>query len=113
MTLLSTLALATALGGGSVDVSINEIRIDQPGSDNDEFFELAGAPGTDLTNVYYISIGDGSAGSGVVESITDLTGSVIPASGYFVAAESSFSLGTADLVANLGFENSDNRIGRP
>ena len=110
MTLLSTLALATALGGGggSVDVSINEIRIDQPGSDNDEFFELVGAPGTDLTNVYYISIGDGSAGSGVVESITDLTGSVIPASGYFVAAESSFSLGTADLVADLGFENSDN-----
>ena len=107
MTLLSTLALTTALGGGG-PVTINEIRIDQPGTDNDEFFELAGPPGTDLTGLYYVVIGDGSGGSGTVESFTDLSGSVIPASGYFVCAESSFTLGTADLVASLNFENSDN-----
>ncbi len=110
MTLLSTLALATAIGGGgpSVSIAINEIRIDQPGSDDDEFFELKGDPGQDLTNIYYIVIGDGSGGSGVVESVTDLTGSFVPPSGYFLAAESSFSLGTADLTTTLGFENGDN-----
>ena len=107
MTLLSTLALTTALGGGG-PVTISEIRIDQSGTDNDEFFELAGPPGTDLTGLLYVVIGDGSGGSGTVESVTDLSGSVIPASGYFVCAESSFSLGTADLVASLNFENSDN-----
>ncbi len=112
MTLLSTLALTSAIAGGgggfSGALEINEIRIDQPGSDDDEYFELKGDPSLDLTNVYYIVIGDGSAGAGVVESITDLTGSTVDGNGYFVAAESSFSLGTANLTTTLGFENSDN-----
>ncbi|MDG1492150.1 MAG: hypothetical protein P8R43_09680 [Planctomycetota bacterium] len=111
MTLLSTLALTSAIAGGgglSGALEINEIRIDQPGSDNDEYFELKGDPSLDLTNVYYIVIGDGSGGSGVVESVTDLTGSTVASTGYFVAAESGFSLGTADLTTSLGFENSDN-----
>jgi hypothetical protein len=90
------------------DVLISEIRIDQSGTDNDEFFELVGAPGASLDGLTYLVIGDGSAGSGVIENVTDLTGLSIPASGYFVAAESTFTLGTADLVANLNFENSDN-----
>ena len=42
------------------------------------------------------------------EAVVDLAGQVIPASGYFVAAEGTFTLGTADLVANLNFENGDN-----
>jgi len=112
MTLLSTLALTSAIAGGgggfSGALEINEIRIDQPGSDDDEYFELKGDPSLDLTNVFYIVIGDGSAGAGVVESITDLTGSTVDGNGYFVAAESSFSLGTANLTTTLGFENSDN-----
>lgn len=111
MTLLSTLALTSAIAGGggfSGALEINEIRIDQPGSDDDEYFELKGDPSLDLTNVFYIVIGDGSAGAGVVESITDLTGNTVDGNGYFVAAESSFSLGTANLTTTLGFENSDN-----
>ena len=40
--------------------------------------------------------------------MVDLNGNTIPGSGYFVAAESTFSLGTADLTINLNFENSDN-----
>jgi|GEM_PF-967887 len=112
MTLLSTLALTSAIAGGgggfSGALEINEIRIDQPSSDNDEYFELKGDPSLDLANVYYIVIGDGSGGSGVVESVTDLTGSTVASTGYFVAAESSFSLGTADLTTTLNFENSDN-----
>ena len=112
MFFLSTLALTSAVVGGgggfSGALEINEIRIDQPGSDDDEYFELKGDPSLDLTNVFYIVIGDGSAGAGVVESITDLTGNTVDGNGYFVAAESSFSLGTANLTTTLGFENSDN-----
>ena len=87
---------------------ISEIRIDQPSADNDEFFELYSAPGTDLTGLSYIVIGDGSGGSGTIESVTSLDGQIVGPSGYFVVAEGTFTLGTADLTASLGFENSDN-----
>ena len=90
------------------DPVINEIRIDQPSSDDDEYFELAGVPSSSLDGLFYIVIGDGSGGSGVVENVTDLAGSAMASSGYFVAAESSFTIGTADLVTSLNFENSDN-----
>ncbi|MBN1261746.1 MAG: hypothetical protein JXB35_13805, partial [Anaerolineae bacterium] len=87
---------------------ISEIRIDQPSSDNDEYFELAGTPGMALDGLTYLVIGDGTGGSGVIEAVVNLAGQAIPASGYFVAAEATFTLGTADLVADLNFENSDN-----
>jgi len=90
------------------EVLISEIRIDQDGTDNDEFFELVGPAGASLDGLTYLVIGDGTDGSGVIENVTDLGGAAIPASGYFVAAESTFTLGTADLVTNLNFENSDN-----
>ena len=90
-------------------VVINEIRIDQPGADTDEYFELAGSPGTSLDGLSYIVIGDGTGGSGVIESVTDLTGQVIPEDGFFLAAESTFSLaGDVDLTTSLNFENGDN-----
>ena len=92
------------------DVTINELRIDQPGTDNDEYFELYGPDGTSLDGLTYLVIGDGasSGDSGVIESVTDLSGQVIPASGYFVATEDSFTLALADLVTSLNFENTDN-----
>lgn len=89
-------------------VVINEIRIDQDSTDNDEYFELAGDPGTSLDGLTYLVIGDGTGGSGVIEAVASLAGQVIPTSGYFVAAESTFTLGTPDLVTSLNFENSDN-----
>ncbi len=104
---VASVVLWTALAAAQT-VTISEIRIDQPGTDNDEYVELAGTPGTSLDGLTYIVIGDGAGGSGVIESVTDLSGQVIPASGYFVVAESTFTLGTADLVATLNFENSDN-----
>lgn len=106
MTVLPTLALAATLGGGSVDVSISEIRTDQPG-DDDEFFEVLPEPGASLDGLSYVVIADGGAGSGVVESITDLTGSATDGSGLLVFAESSFGLGTADLTGPPGFQNGD------
>jgi hypothetical protein len=61
-----------------------------------------------LDGLTYIVIGDGVTGDGTVENVTDLSGNIIPLNGIFVAAESTFSLGTADLVADLNFENNDN-----
>jgi len=89
-------------------VAINEIRIDQPSNDDDEYFELFGTPGDSLGNLTYLVIGDGTGGSGVIEAVVDLTGQSIPASGFFTAAESTFSIGTADFTTTLNFENNDN-----
>ena len=90
-------------------VVINEIRIDQPGADTDEYFELAGLPGTSLNGLSYMVIGDGTGGSGVIEAVIDLSGLTIPDDGFFLAAESSFSLASdVDLTTSLNFENGDN-----
>jgi hypothetical protein len=111
---LTTVAAAQALA----DVRINEIRIDQPGTDNDEYFELTGTPGESLSGLTYIVIGDGSAaqGSGVIEAVIPLTGKSIAADGFFLVTEltwtSVFAPGTPDYTptgANpLNFENDDN-----
>ncbi len=90
-------------------VVINEIRIDQPGPDRDEYFELAGAPGASLDGLSYLVIGDGRGGSGVVEAAIDLRGQRLSAAGFFLAAEGSFGLVAAvDLRTSLNFENGDN-----
>ncbi len=101
-------ALAWSLPAAAQTPTISEIRIDQPGTDNDEYFELSGPGGSSLDGYTYIVIGDGAGGSGVIEAVVDLAGQSIPAGGLFVAAESTFTLGTADLTATLNFENSDN-----
>lgn len=88
--------------------NINEIRIDQPGTDNDEYVELKGNPNEPLTALSYIVIGDGATGSGTIESVTNLSAESLDANGLFVIAESSFTLGAANLIATLNFENSDN-----
>ncbi|MCB0112606.1 MAG: ExeM/NucH family extracellular endonuclease [Caldilineaceae bacterium] len=92
------------------NVKINELRIDQPGDDNNEFFELTGAPNTPLANLTYLVIGDGTGeNSGVVESVTPLVGQALDAGGFFWAAESTFTTSTPSLITNtLNFENSDN-----
>jgi len=102
------LLLAATAVPAAAQVSLSEIRIDQPSDDNDEYFEFAGSPGASLDTFTYVVIGDGSGGSGTIENVTSLSGQSVPASGFFVAAEGTFSLGTADLVTGLDFENSDN-----
>jgi hypothetical protein len=95
---------ALLAGGGGV--TINEVRIDQNGSDNDEYAELAGPAGFDLTGMFYIVVGDFPSGD--IEEIVDLTGQIIPPSGYFVIGDTNYSLTTPDMVEPLNFENSDN-----
>ncbi|MEO0649584.1 MAG: hypothetical protein AAFZ65_02755 [Planctomycetota bacterium] len=102
----AAIAAAPAL---AQDVVINEIRIDDPSTDNLEFFELAGAPGTSLDGLFYITIGDGSNGDGQVEEVTDLAGLSIPADGFFVCVNTNVTaVASPDLVNGLSFENSDN-----
>ena len=89
-------------------VNINEIRIDQPGTDNDEYFELAGTPNESLSDMTYLVIGDGSTGSGTIEAVVNLTDLALNGDGFFTASESSFTLATSDLITRIDFENSDN-----
>jgi hypothetical protein len=98
-------------------IMINEIRIDQPGVDVGEFFELGGTPGTSLDNLTYIVIGDSAeGGSGVTEAFVELDGQAIQADGLFAAGEDTNPfVATLDLVGPSGspggllnFENSDN-----
>src|SRR5262245_19026585 len=114
--LVAAAAIATA-ADALADVRINEIRIDQPGADNDEYFELTGTPGESLDGLTYIVIGDGSAaqGSGVIETVVSLNGKSIAADGFFLVTETSFTNvfapGTPDFVpgaTTLNFENDDN-----
>lgn len=95
-------------GGGEDGLVISEWLADHSGSDLDEFFELRGDPNASLDGITYIVIGDdGSGTSGHIESATDLTGHFLSSTGYFVAAEATFTLGIADLITSLNFENSD------
>jgi hypothetical protein len=90
-------------------VVINEVRLDQTGADNDEYFELRGDAGVSLTGLTYIVLGDGNAeqASGVVEVAVSLLGQAMPKSGFFLAAESTFTLATPNFVTTLDFENGD------
>jgi len=91
-------------------ICINEIRIDQPGADNDEYVELKGPPGAPLDGLWFVVIGDGTAaqGSGVIEVFVSLAGKTIPSDGYLLIGESSMTAATPDIVTNLNFENGDN-----
>ncbi len=108
--LVVTLVLVMAAAAGfAQDLRISEIRIDQPSIDTEEYFEIVGAPGTALDGLTYLVIGDSpSAGSGVIEEVTGLTGLTMPADGYLLVGEPGFSLATPDLTTDLQFENEDN-----
>ncbi len=108
-------SILVLLASSAVAVSINEIRIDQPSTDDDEYFELAGTAGESLDDLTYLVIGDSGTNSGVIEAVVPLAGLTVPANGYFLAAESTFGApGTIfngimpSAIRNLNFENSDN-----
>ncbi|OQZ06444.1 MAG: hypothetical protein B6D36_05005 [Planctomycetes bacterium UTPLA1] len=94
----------------NLDTRITEIRIDQPGVDDDEYFELTGTPNAPIGDLTYLVIGDGAdLDSGVIEAAVSLAGQQIPADGVFLAAESTFGLiASVDFTTTLNFENDDN-----
>ena len=72
----------------------------------DEYAELRGDGNLILNGLWYLVIGDDSAGgSGTIENATDLTGlSLI--NGTLLLAEDADTLGVAtDAIVNLNFEN--------
>ncbi len=102
---------ATVSNGVLGTLEITEIRIDQSGADNDEYFEISGTPGTALTGLHYVVLGDGSATttgiSGAIEAVVDLGAMVIPADGIMLVAETSMTIATPDYTDSLNFENGD------
>ena len=61
LVVLSALVTASPAlaGAGAPTIRINEVRLDQPGADNDEYLELRGAAGASLDGLTYVVIGDG------------------------------------------------------
>ena len=90
--------VAAAAANAFAEPRINEIRIDQPSTDNDEYFELHGTPGESLDGLTYLVIGDGSAaaGSGVIEAVVPLTGHVLAADGLFLVGETTLTFGKGE-----------------
>lgn len=102
----AALALSTGL---YAQFHFTEIRSNQSGEDNDEYFELVGTAGSSLDGLTFIIIGDDATGPGIIENVTDLTGQSIPADGVFLCAEATFSLsGSVDYTTTLNMESSDN-----
>lgn len=112
-TLLGSALIGIFAASANASIVINEIRVDQPGADNDEYFELFGTPFESLAGLSYVVIGDTQGLGGAIESITPLSG-FIPLDGFYLAVESTYTLtpppvgGTPDLVTSMNFENSDN-----
>ena len=110
LAVISSWGLECDPGGGLEGLGINELRIDMLGSDVDEFVELIADPGSVLDGYSYIVIGDSpTGGSGVIETIIDLTGQVISPDGLFSIAGASATF-VPDLVIDGSdfFENTDN-----
>ncbi len=100
--------LAVPLTAGAI--RINEIRIDNPGVDTDEYFELFGNPAEPLDGLAYLVIGDGAMGSGTIESVVDLTNKNLEDDG-FLAVHNQSTTGTCfgyDEEESLNFEDEDN-----
>lgn len=95
--------------GGIEGLGINEIRIDHSGTDDNEYIELIGDPGSLLDGYWYIVIGDGAGGSGVLETVVDLTGMTIADDGLLSIGKAEMNIGIPDVIVD-GFylENTDN-----
>jgi hypothetical protein len=109
--ILAVLACTMAPLVQAQDLRIVEIRIDQPGPDLDEFFELAGPPQLSLDGLSYVVLGDDDVdherGCGIVEERIDLGGFRLGADGLLCVAELQARC-TVGERRSLNFENNDN-----
>ncbi len=94
VTIASVLALTGFAGTAGAQIVINELLYDGPGTDAGMFTELKGEPGTSLDGYALEGV---NGNGGVVYATIDLTGSVIPADGYFVVGQDA-TVTEADLV---------------
>jgi len=92
------------------DPLINEIQVSTSGTDW-EFFELQGAPGTDLSNLTLVGVeSDDGSSAGTVDLVVSLAGQSIPADGFWLGISptgaSTYGV-TGDLsIGDNSFENS-------
>lgn len=89
-------------------VRINEIRLDQPGNDPDQYIELSGPPNASLDGLTYIVLGSEVQTKvpdpqGRVQVAIPLTGQHLNAQGFLVIAKSAYTLGAADLTQRFAF----------
>ncbi|MDA1262067.1 MAG: hypothetical protein O3B75_04130 [Planctomycetota bacterium] len=102
--------------GSGVAIRLSEIRIDQPGTDIDEYVEIEGPAGFNMNGFSIIVIGDNNTTgaidlAGSIESITLLDGAIIPSTGYLLIAKATMTIAVPDFVVAataMNFENSDN-----
>ncbi|MEL6184460.1 MAG: hypothetical protein AAFU79_07540, partial [Myxococcota bacterium] len=85
---------------GQGQVMINELRVNQPGADDDEFFELAGAPGASLDGLTFLIV-SGEFSPGNIEFVLDLTGQALQADGIFAFGDASLDTGTLDATGTF------------
>ncbi|MCH2141918.1 MAG: lamin tail domain-containing protein [Phycisphaerales bacterium] len=89
-------------------VMINETRLNEPGTDDNEYVEFVGTPGESLDGLAFIVIGDGSAtGVGAIEEAVALDGLSINAAGFFVIGEPTMTIAVPDYAYELNFESND------
>ncbi len=87
-------------------VAINELYVSHAGSDDQEYVELIGPAGKSLDGYLVLVIeGDGSSAFGTADRVWDLTGTTIPASGYFMLADTAVVPNDFDLGASNAIEN--------
>jgi hypothetical protein len=99
LTLTLTAFLASTLFAGTgpaPSVVINEVDADQTSTDSEEYLELFGAGGTDLTNTFLV-LYNGS--SDVEYEVVDLDGESIPGDGYMVIGVA--TVANVDLVPTV------------
>ena len=107
--MLMAAAFAALLPTANINaqITINEIRIDQPSTDTDEFIELYSAAGGSLNGLSLVVLQD----NGVIDEAIDLSNISIAAGDVFLIAEATplpTSLAVPDLVVDLNFENGEN-----
>ena len=76
-------SLIAAVAMADAPLRLNEIRVEQPGADLDEYIEIAGAPGESLAGVSIVVVGDDDFAlpgqqNGVIEAVVSLDGLAVP-----------------------------------
>lgn len=94
-----------AASASAQSVYLNEIYASHVGTDTLEFIELIGAPATPLSNLMVLVVEGDGTGAGVLDRAWDLTGSSIPADGFFVLGDTAvptldFDIGASDRIEN-------------
>lgn len=94
--IVASLALVSSVGGAdnnsSAPITINEIRIGHSGPDINEYFELAGAPGSPVDDLTYLVINKIDGTQGKIQYVTELVGT-IPKDGYYLAVIDTWVVG--------------------